>query len=462
MDQQINDTSLPATRARLPLTFQQQWLWRLARENPDWNCILPYILRITGKLNVRRLRESFEAVVHRHGSLRTRIVTVGGTAKQQVDEHPAHCWDYKSVDGASRPQLEANAWRLLEEFADLKTGSPDSPLLRVSLFALSDVEFLLAVGVHRVLADCSSIEQALRELWTSYCDFGYHRPPSLPPKVGQYADYAIWQERSSDEWHRKHESYWRSRLSGAERIRWPIDAHASLTATPRGVGKMSCLFGKALSSELQALARSLRTLPGTVILTTYVAALWRWCNQKDFILPFNIGGRQSEHRSVVGYFSHILYLRIELTADETFSQLLARVSNEFFRALTHQDFGRMAALRPEPLSATFFQWVTWHPQESFQLNVSPDEGEHGIVVQRVSFRDFEAGLSVTPPGLVDVEVNFFDAEEGIRACGFYRAELFTSDTIERFLHTVRSAAQQFVQNPNIPLADVEWADAGAV
>jgi non-ribosomal peptide synthetase component F len=180
-----------------------------------------------------------------------------------------------------------------------------------------------------------------------------------------------------------------------------------------------------------------------VMLSVYVAVLWRWCGQRDFILPFNIAGRQSDHKSVVGYFSHIVYLRIELTGQETFSQVLSLVSNEFFRALAHQDFGRRAAEQPDLLSGVFCQWVTWHAGEAPNGPAVPLELE----VERLPLNEFGQGLSILPPGVVDVDLTFFDTAQGIYAQGVYRADRFTPGTMDRLMSDLRSATEYFVANP---------------
>jgi non-ribosomal peptide synthetase component F len=181
--------------------------------------------------------------------------------------------------------------------------------------------------------------------------------------------------------------------------------------------------------------------------TIYVAVLSRWCDQRDFVVPFNVAGRQSEHKNVIGYFSHTLCLRPQLTGNESFQELLSLVSNEFFRAMTHQDFGLTATKQPELLEGTFFQWITWQQEGSA---AGPDAAsESGLKSEHFSFRDFGEGLTAIPPGVVDVEVTFFDTTDGIYALGVYRADRFTSDAMERFMEDLRSASVEFTRDPQV-------------
>jgi hypothetical protein len=190
------------------------------------------------------------------------------------------------------------------------------------------------------------------------------------------------------------------------------------------------------------------------MLAIYIAVLWRWCRQRDFVLPFNVAGRQSEHKSAIGYFSYVLYLRMEMTGSETFRELLSRIGNEFFANLSHQDFGRMAIRHPELLSGTLCQWVTWHPDDASGVPASATLDPLKPPVERVSVRDFGEGLTVVPPGMTAVEVTFFDTMEGLCAFGSYRADRFTANTMERFMADLRSAAEIFVHNPDVQVGAI--------
>jgi hypothetical protein len=315
-------------------------------------------------------------------------------------------------------------------------------LVRFYLLKGSERRHWLVVAFHRLVADCSSIEQALRELWLLYGAWVENRSSLLAPNPPQYGDYALWQEKTHPEWLSKHATYWQQRLTGAAPVRWPVDRIDTKVARA-SLGRMSCRFSEPLSRELRELARRARTLAAAGMLTVYVAVLWRWCRQKDFVVPVKIAGRQSEHKAIVGYFTHIVYLRLELTGEETWTELLSRVSSEFFKALAHEDFGQMALERPELLTGSFFQWITRSPE----LSGVPEATASGLTVQHVSSRDVGEGLTAIPPGMVDVELTCFDAPEGLYASGVYRADRFAPKTMERFMEELRSTAEEFVLSP---------------
>jgi Condensation domain len=438
------------TPACLPLSFQQQWLLEVARRYEDWNCTAGYTFRFAGMLDLDLLQRSLEEIVRRHGSLRARIVSIDGVTGQIIDNARSYHLDVVSIHGESREEIGANARRAAEDIYDSRMDVSTGPLWTAKLLRLSDREHWLVLVMHRLIAECSSIERVFLELRSLYDELHGGHLSTFSTTPPQYSDYVVSQQKTRDNWVTGHEAYWSDRLAGASSVCWPVDPDVAVT-TRGTLGKVSCAFGSALSLELREFARKLHVLSATVMLAVYAVTLWRWCRQDDLVLPFNVAGRQSEHRPVVGYFSYILYLRVGLAGHETYREFLRRISNEFYRALAHQDFGRIATQKPELLAGTLFQWVTWHPDDAARATTQAPANPLDTVVERVPIREFGEGLTIVPPGMIDTEITMFDASEGICALGTYRADRFTARTMERFMADLRSVAQMFVHDPDARL-----------
>jgi hypothetical protein len=413
--------------------------------------LVAYTFRLEGALDVPLLERAINEVVRRHDALRARIVLVDAMPMTLIEEAGTYALGSVELQGDSTAKLEAHARRWIAAFTDRRIDPLLGPLLLIRLIRLRQHEHWLVLALHRLIADCASIEQVFKEIWTLYSEWARGQQPSLTTSPKQYSDYAIRQQQTDAEWRRRHESYWSGRLAGAEPVHWPMDT--PLSGKRRGLlGRMSTRFGEALSAGLRELARRERTLLANVVLAVYIAVLSRWCNQKDFVVPFFVAGRQSEHRSVIGYFSHLLYIRITLSGEETFSELLAHVGNELFRAFSHQDFGRLAIQAPHLLTGAFCQWITWHTGEVAGMKVPTPEDVDVPTADRVVISDFAEDLTALPAGSVDVEVSFFDTAEGIYASGVYRADLFEAGTWERFMHELHSASEEFVRDPRVRVA----------
>lgn len=428
--------------SRLPLSLQQEWLWHVIQANERWQCVPARAFRLTGPLSIPLLRKCLQEVIGNHGALRTHIIALDGVVCQEIRDPQDCLLETVVVAGATNEQVVVNARRHVEALCDRKMNLFAEPLWNVRLLELSEHEHWLVFAMHRLIGDCVSIDQTYQETKTLYSDLLQGHPSSLKFPA-QYADYTAWQHQTAQEWVKRHEPYWKQHLARAAPVQWPIDT--DLTAhTPGVLGKVNCSFGKLLSAGLLDLGRAARTLPAVPMLAAYAAVLWKWCQQGDFVLPFNTTGRPTAYKSTIGYFSYVLYLRIQLTPDLTFRDLVSRVGNEFFTSLSHQDLGRLGRQRPELMSGTLFQWVTW-------------DSDHAPKEQ-IDVREFGEGLTIVPPGMTAIEVTVFDTATGLHAFGSYRADRFTAQTVERFMADLRSAAEIFVNNPDARIAAI--AEAG--
>lgn len=433
-----------------PLTFQQQWLLELNRRHRHWHCVAGYTFRLKGLLDIDLLQQSLADVVRRHGSLRARLAIVDGVSQQLIGNTAVCLLEPIRVPGTSQPEIEANATRAAEELYDLPMQPYTAPLWSATVLRLTDGEHWLVLVMHRLIAECASIERVFLELRSLYEERTGGGPSPFPDEPPQYSDYALGQQSTYGDWVKRHEAYWNTRLAGANCVRWPVDRLVE-PGTSGTLGKVTCSFGSTLGSQLQELARKLRTLSATIMLAVYAVTLWRWSRQNDFVLPFNVAGRQSEHRPIVGYFSYILHLRVEIVGTETFREFVGRIGNEFYRALAHQDFGRVATNNPGLLASTLFQWITWHPEEAAGTPGPAPDMSQALTVDRVPIRNFGEGLTIAPPGMVDVEITLFDAVDGLWALGTYRADRFSHRTLGRFMEDLRAAAQRCVLDPDARL-----------
>ncbi len=434
---------------RAPLTFQQQWLRSLLKQFRDWDCLVTYAFRLSGPLDVQLLRAAVNEIILRHGSLRTRIVSQGDVSMQEIVAARSYGLPVVTIGGSDENEVEDNACRAVEQLNIPAADANVDGLLKIRLFELNEHEHWLALAMHRMIADCSSIDRVFREIWTHYEESSAAVLPSMPTTVLQYGDYASHQRETDAEWQKKHAGYWKTRLAGARPIDWAV-VESAMRAKSDAAGRANIHIGKSLRSKILEFARQGRTLAASVVFAVYAAVLWRWCRQDDFVVSFFVAGRQSEHKHVVGYFSHILYVRVDLNGRQNFSELLRSIVKELFGAFYHQDAGRMATQRPELITSAFFHWMTSYPAEVSALG--GPEGKPSA--ERVSRKDFGEHLTALPAGLVAVEVSFYDTGEGIDTFGVFRDDLFPADRKDQFMKDLVGALDLLLQHPLAPLGEI--------
>jgi hypothetical protein len=435
----------------VPVSFQQEWSIELHRPLENDPNLITVALRMRGALSVESLRQSMETIIRRHGSLRTRIVSVEGLSLQKVAAPSEYALSLDDFSDEPSAAAHAKAQRLINDLFRRPLNLAIESPFQARLIRLAHEDHVLAIAIHHLVADGASIVVFFRELWAWYAQYAYDVPASLPQAVSQYADYTLWQRSSHARWIERNQSYWDGRLSGAEPIRLPRDSGLNDVRRFKPAG-MSLLLDKPLSDALHELARARRLTSGIILVSIYSALVWRWSRQARFILPFNVAGRHlSEHVNTMGFFSHPLLLRVELTGVETFSELLTQAQEEFMAAHDHLDYGNIAGSVPEILNGTFFQWMASSPIPfpGLPAPAAWQDLNHRLAIEPY---EFEPERLADPTLPNDIALDFLDTDQGIRGWGAYRADLFSRETMQRFVSHFQSIAEQAVRDPQTRLS----------
>jgi hypothetical protein len=350
-----------------------------------------------------------EEVIRRHGALRTQIVLVGGNPRQRIKEPAEYDLEVLLLPDEPGVESEARARGAVTEALNRRMDVDAESLFNVRLLKVSEDLHLLTVSIHHLITDGFSQALLFRELWLLYEEFSRGRESPLQKVPAQYAAYSAWQHETRQAWLDAHESYWEARLSGATRIQFPVTA--DIPGSPdEGFGARRVSFGETLSAGARELAVKAKTLLPLVMVAVYAAAILKRWRQFDFVVPFNVSGRHLPmHETMVGYLAYILYLRIELTGEESGFEIIGKVSREFFKSLEHQDFGRKVA---------------------------------DIQIERFRF-EFQGH----PPSLADFGIQFSESADGISADLGYRTALFTAASAEEFARDMKVSLERFVRSP---------------
>ena len=231
----------------IPLSFAQERLWfldQLVPGDPFYN--IPAVLRVVGGLDVRALEQSLSATVCRHEVLRTSFRVEGGVPHQWVTPPESVSLPVVDLEELEDGAREAEVDRLIREVTLRPFDLGQGFLWRVSVLRPREMEFILVVTFHHIVADGWSLGVWLREVMTLYEAFRAGKQSPLPDLHMQYADYAVWQrEWLHGEALQRELRYWRERLQGAKSLVLPTDRprlalqrfrEATCPVVDRGVG----------------------------------------------------------------------------------------------------------------------------------------------------------------------------------------------------------------------------------
>jgi amino acid adenylation domain-containing protein len=323
-----------------PLSGAQQRLWFLHQMDPSSGAFnIPLVLRLRGALDAGALERALAGVVRRHESLRTVFVLSGATPVQEVRPVPARVLATEDLSALGPEEREAAARARVSDEADAPFDLAAGPVFRALLLRLADDDHVLVITLHHIISDGWSTGVMYRELAALYGAYTRGEPSPLPPLAIQYADYAAWHRaRLAGPEFRRQVEYWRQRLAGAPvLLDLPTDRPRPAVQGTGGAAHR-LRIPRAVFDRLSEVARAEGATPFMALTAAWGALLHRWSSQDDVVLGTPLAGRtRPETEPLIGFFVQTLALRLDLSGDPTFRELLGRVRNTTVEAYAHQD-----------------------------------------------------------------------------------------------------------------------------
>ncbi|MFN2529804.1 MAG: amino acid adenylation domain-containing protein [Pyrinomonadaceae bacterium] len=443
-------TALSENRAA-PTSFSQQRLWFLHQLESDQAAYnVPRAMRLKGPLDVAALRLALAEIVQRHDVLRTRFANVDGDVQQFVtsQEIPLAVIDLSHL---ARAEQEAHTESLMAAEAKRPFNLERGPVLRTTLLRLGEQEHVLLLTSHHIVSDGWSAEILFRELSALYNAFTNGKPSPLTPLTIQYADFAAWQRK----WLHgalleEQLAYWKKHLADVSGVlSLPTDHPRPAVQSFRGAYK-SLTFPARLSEEIAEVSRR----HGVTIFMTQLAAfavlLQRYTGEDDIVVGSPIAGRnRQEIEGLIGFFLNTLVLRLNLSGNPSFSELLMRVREVALEAYAHQElpFEKLVEeLEPERTlsSSPLFQVMfSSHRAARGHFNLSGLAVEHLPTASNTS--KFDLSLFVWEQA---------DEKTGGSVCtAEYNTDLFDEVTIERLLEHYHRILESAVAHPERRLSE---------
>ncbi|MEA5513969.1 non-ribosomal peptide synthetase [Nodularia sp. UHCC 0506] len=432
-----------AAKQHFPLSFAQKRLWFLDKLQPGLSVYnIPAALRLTGNLNITRLEQSLQSIVLRHEILRTSFTVVNDEPVQNIAANVKINLPLIDLRKLSQPNQAAQ----VRQQAKLLTEQPfkltESPLLRVVLLQLSDIEFVLILVMHHIITDYWSFRVLVRELISIY------QGQTLTELPIQFADFATWQQKWLQSEARQNQlSYWREQLQNyPHELSLPTDYPRKAIKNFQGA-RLFFTLSPELSEQLQRLSQQHNSTVFMTLLTAFNILLYRYSGQEDILVGSTVTSRdRSEIVNLIGLFVNNLIFRSNLSGKPSFVELLNQVKETVLGALSHQDLpfeDLVEQLQPErnlnqnPLFQVMF---VLHNTPSQTINL-PD-----LIIEPVETEHFTSRF--------DISLDMYETPRGLRGTWEYSTELFQPTTIERFSEHFQTILSRIVANPEKSIVEL--------
>jgi amino acid adenylation domain-containing protein len=421
-----------------PASYGQERLWlasQVAADMPLYNLL--FMVDLPGSLEAGDIGRCLTQVLGRHEVLRTSLqlreeglVQVVHQATRQPVVPPVT--DLAGLDAAEQERRLAEICRA-EATAPFQLDA--APLWRTRLIRLDD-RWRLTFVAHHTIFDAGShpvLRAELTELATALVD---GRDVELPELDIQYADYAAWQrDQLSGPTLDEQLTYWRERLTGLPLVHaLPLDRVRSTSPGQPGADLYFTLPA-GTSAAAGALGRAHGASRFMVMFAAYVALLAKLSGQADLVVGVPVAGRNMpELTPLLGMFVNTLLIRIDVSGDPTFAELLSRVRERVLEAWEHQDVPVQLlveehASRREPGIAPLYQ-IGFN-----QLSIGGHGRSYG------SARD-------------ELFLELSDDDGRLE----YRTDLFDQGTAERLVQWYARTLQTVLGDPEVALSRLSLLD----
>ncbi len=446
---------------RWPLSAAQRSVWlghQLDSSSAAFNIAGYY--EITGPLDARVLAQACEAVIKEAGALRARFVDDDEVWQVFDDAVPVRL-EIVDFTGSQDPESSARVWMRadLGKATDLRRGR----LFLMALLKLRPGRHIWYQRCHHISVDHLGFGLIRKRIADHYSAIMAGKPagtltpmPPLSVLLEEDQRYGAGQDFADDQ------RYWRRRCAG---LPPPIRLGRAVPDESTSIWRAAAAIGADGAQQVRRSAEQSGAWPAALAVAAVAAYCHRLTGLSDVVLGLVVAGRQSvQAAQVPGMTVNIVPLRLNVTGQMTFGELIAQVGSEIWDALEHQRYpGELLRAelpgrdRAEPLFGPVVNIVSFG-----------DEPElHGCelvghLMSRGPVADAELSVADTRDGGLSVEVEAsagrYDQEEAVAHCRRFAGYLV-----------------ELAADPSRPVAEVEvlgeaerrqllaeWSGAGTV
>ncbi|MCW3052829.1 MAG: Non-ribosomal peptide synthetase component, partial [Chthonomonadales bacterium] len=439
-----------------PLSFVQERIWLHCRYHPADAHAYHRLLavRLQGSIDALVLEQSILRLLHRHETLRTTFALREGQPVQIIATDIAFTLPVRNLPAVAEEEWEAAVERIAREETHRPFDLEAGPLFRACLIessASAPRPPVLILTLHHLISDGWSDSILLRELIESYAaplPEQTDMPATSSAAEVQYGDFVLWQrERMQSEPLARQLAYWRQRLTQAlPALLLPTDRLRLSTVSTQGARLPFTIDGE-IANALTALGQQEGCTLFMTLLAGFKALLHRDCGQTDIAVVSPVAGRtHKDTENMIGCFINSLVLRTNIEGDPSFRELLRRVRTTCLEAYSNQEVPYEQIVEETPMPRGVQHGDLF--RVLFQLrNVPKQRFAAGELVAERLMPDI--GLA-----LYDLNVEFYEQEDGLHGFIDYKTDLFDPATISGLVRCLQMLLAGAAATPETPLSQL--------
>lgn len=294
------------------------------------------------QLALSKLELAWQKVVQRHPMLRA---VISDKHKQRVlSEVPAYKIETADLRQHDRQAVEQSLLRTGMRMSQQTCPADLWPLFEIRAHLLPG-KVRLHFSIDLLMVDVFSLLILFRDWFTFYQDLDRE----LPKLELGFRDYVLAEQKiPQSAVYKSAFAYWQKRLS----VLAPAP-QLPLAKKPQEIGKplftrRSWHLPKDKWTALKALAAKARVTPSMVLCTAFAQTLKKWGRSHRFTLSLTLFNRWLCHpqvNSIVGDFTYLCLLEMDLEPKDSFLSIVRRTQKQFFQDLEHCSVNGVQILR---------------------------------------------------------------------------------------------------------------------
>lgn len=439
-----------AEQRKAPLSIMQERLWFLEQLHPGrvvYNT--PSAHRLRGKLDYEVFSRAFGEMVRHQPSLRTAVAVENGIAMQAVhDQVPFALLPPEDLSSIPAGQREENLLARLDELTNEPFSLTQPPLFRVRLFKLADQEHVLLFVPHHLIWDGWSFDLFYAELAATYEAFLAQRPSPLAPLPISYGDFSVWHRQwlEGPEFARQIH-YWRDRLADISSVsELPVDRPRRPGMSGEGCTEWLSV-DKETTEALRELSRKADATLFMTLLAIYYVLLHRVSGQPHLVIGTPVRGRNlTEVEQVMGYFTNLLPLHLEMDPQEPFVDLVKRVKATVLDSFAYPDVPLEMLLRELTVQRGDSGSLLYQALFSFQDARHRASNWGGLSHEQILV--FQRGATE------DLGLWFLDNDHGMVGGVTYNSDIITAATARLLRERYTALTSAVLAAPDMPIGQL--------
>ncbi len=335
-------------KKRLPISYYQKffWLeWKLDPNSPKYNTSLVY--RITGNLKEEALQQALDIYIREfHQAARHYFHEAGGIVEQVVEEDLEVCLEKEFLSSSlisnekqnsSEEVLSKEIEAFIEKYCHCSFNLVESPPFKFGLLKVTEEDHVLVLSFHHIVTDAFTavfLVQTLSDLYNHYaCNAPMPQAllESFSECILREKEFYTLAQREADL------SYWKDKLANKS-LAVPFLPNTSLQSSLEKQIISSYYFSVdvVITKLLKQLALREGTTLFIVLSSVFAVLLYRYTQQKNICLSYNVNVRPIDFKKLPGCFVNMVPLVVTLEGEISFQELIRHLTLERKESRSHQ------------------------------------------------------------------------------------------------------------------------------